>query len=48
MDIKLIEILDNPENIKNATTIRTDYKTFKENEIFIQKKLGSNARLLKK
>ena len=44
MDIKLIEILDNPENIKNATTIRTDYKTFKENEIFIQKKLGSNAR----
>ena len=44
MDIKLIEILDNPENIKNATSIRTDYKTFKENEIFIQEKLGSNAR----
>lgn len=44
MDIKLIEILDNPEKIKNATTIRTDYKTFKENEIFIQKKLGSNVR----
>ena len=44
MDIKLIEILDNPKNIKNATTIRTDYKTFKENEIFIQKKLGSNAK----
>lgn len=44
MDIKLIEILDNPENIKNATTIRTDYKTFKENEIFIQKSLGSNAK----
>ncbi len=44
MDIELIQILDNPKNIKNATTIRTDYKTFKENEIFIQKKLGSNAK----
>lgn len=44
MDIKLLELLENPENIKNATTIRTDYQTFKENEVFIQKTLGNNAK----
>ena len=44
MDIRLIELLENPENIKNATTIRTDYQTFKENVVFIQKVLGDSAK----
>lgn len=44
MEINLIELLENPENIKNITTIRTDYQTFKDNEVFIQKNIGNNAK----
>lgn len=44
MDIQLLELLDNPENMKHATTIRTDYQTFKENEIFIKKFFGNKAK----
>jgi hypothetical protein len=43
MEISLLELLENPENIEKITTIRTDYQTFKDNEVFIKKKLGNNA-----
>lgn len=44
MEISLLELLENPENIEKITTIRTDYQTFKDNEVFIQKNLGNNAK----
>lgn len=44
MEINLIELLENPQKINYVTVIRTDYKTFEENEFFIEKNLGKFAK----
>ncbi len=44
MEISLLELLEKPENIEKITVIRTDYQTFKDNEVFLQKNLGNNAK----
>lgn len=44
MEINLVELLENPQKINYVTVIKTDYKTFKENESFIEKNLGKVAR----
>lgn len=44
MEINLIELLENPQKIKHITVIKSDYKTFKDNEIFIVKNLGKMAK----
>lgn len=44
MEISLLELLEKPENIEKITVIRTDYQTFKDNEVFLQKNLGDNAK----
>lgn len=44
MEMSLLELLENPENIEKLTAIRTDYQTFKDNEVFIQKNFGNNAK----
>ena len=44
MEINLIELLENPQKIKHITAIKCDYKTFKDNEIFIVKNLGKIAK----
>ena len=44
MEINLIELLENPQKLNYVTVIRTDYKTFEENEFFIEKNLGKFAK----
>lgn len=44
MDIKLLELLEKPKNVEKVTSIRTDYQTFRKNEVFIQKYFGNNAK----
>lgn len=43
MEKSLTHLLDNPEDIIHITSIKTDYETFKNNEIFILKYFGSKA-----
>lgn len=43
MEKSLTHLLDNPEDITHITSIKTDYETFKNNEIFILKYFGSKA-----
>lgn len=44
MTIKLVNLLENPEDIEKATVISTEYQMFKDNEVFIQKYLGNKAK----
>lgn len=44
MEKSLTYLLDNPNDIKHITSVKTDYETFKDNEIFILKNFGNKAK----
>lgn len=44
MEMKLKDLIEEPQNIKNITSIKTDYETFIRNDIFIEKFFGTRAK----
>lgn len=44
MEKTLTYLLDNPKDISNVTSIKTEYEIFKKNEVFILKYFGNKAK----